>query len=64
MWSTTCHGALFAIKAKSQLNPYGLYMPLPIPSVPWEDISVDFVLGPEQRGGGILILWLSIVSLK
>ena len=34
----TCH------KAKSCLNHYGLYTPLPIPSVPWEDISMDFVL--------------------
>ncbi|KAL0439287.1 UNVERIFIED_CONTAM: Transposon Ty3-G Gag-Pol polyprotein [Sesamum latifolium] len=24
--------------AKSKLNPHGLYMPLPIPSVPWEDV--------------------------
>jgi hypothetical protein len=37
-WCTTCN------KAKSQLNPHGLYMPLPVPSVPWEDISMDFVL--------------------
>jgi hypothetical protein len=38
-WCTNCN------KAKSQLNPHGLYMPLPVPSVPWEDISMDFILG-------------------
>jgi hypothetical protein len=42
----TCH------KAKSRLNPHGLYTPLPISSVPWEDISVDFVLGlPRTKRG-------------
>jgi hypothetical protein len=28
-------------KAKSQLNPHSLYMPLPVPSIPWKDISMD-----------------------
>ena len=39
-------------KAKSQLYPYGQYMPFPVPSVPWEDIFMDFVLGlPRIKKG-------------
>jgi transposase InsO family protein len=43
---TTCN------KAKSRLNPHGIYIPLPIPSVPWEDISMDFVLGLRRTKRG------------
>jgi hypothetical protein len=44
---TTCN------KAKSPINPHGLYMPLPVPSVPWEDISMNIFLGlPRTRRGG------------
>jgi hypothetical protein len=37
---TTCN------KAKSQLNPHGLYMPLPVPRAPWE-VSVFYAYPPR-----------------
>jgi hypothetical protein len=43
---TTCQ------KAKSHLNPHGLYMSLPVPSAPWDDISMDFIFGlPRTKMG-------------
>ena len=55
---TTCQ------KARSRLNPHGLYMPLPVPSVPWVDISMDFFWDfHEHRRGGIvfLLLWIGFL---
>jgi hypothetical protein len=50
---TTCN------KAKSRLNPHGLYMPLPVPPAPWEDIGTDFHLGlprTKRRRDSVLVV--------
>ena len=42
----TCH------KAKTHENNVGLYTPLPIQTAPWEDVSMNFIVGLSitQRG--------------
>jgi hypothetical protein len=37
-----CGKCITCKQAKSKLKPHGLYTPLPIPSEPWTDISMDF----------------------
>ncbi|KAK1680853.1 hypothetical protein QYE76_041701 [Lolium multiflorum] len=47
-----CRRCTTCLQAKSTTNPYGVYMPLPIPYAPWSDISMDFVLGlPRTKHG-------------
>ena len=47
-----CARCITCRQAKSRVLPHGLYTPLPVPSAPWVNISMNFVLGlPRSRKG-------------
>ena len=47
-----CTKCVTCRQAKSRVLRRGLYTLLPVPSAPWVDISMDFVLGfPRSRKG-------------
>ena len=47
-----CGRCITCRKAKSKVIPHGLYIPLPVSSEPWVDISMDFVFGlPRIKRG-------------
>lgn len=47
-----CANCVTCRQAKSTVKPHGLYTPLPVPTSPWTEISMDFILGlpRSQRG--------------
>jgi len=47
-----CHRCMSCLKAKSKTMPHVLYTPFPLACAPWEDITMDFILGlpRKQRG--------------
>ncbi|RDX80763.1 Retrovirus-related Pol polyprotein from transposon 17.6, partial [Mucuna pruriens] len=57
-----CERCLTCKLAKSKVSLHGLYTPFLIPTIPWIDIPMEFVLGLEKVE--ILFLWWLIDSLK
>jgi hypothetical protein len=47
-----CARCITCRQAKSRVLPHGLYTPLLVPSAPWVDISMDFVLGLPRSSKG------------
>ena len=47
-----CDKRIICRKAKSKVHPHGLYTPLPIPTMHWVDISMDFILGLPKTSKG------------
>ncbi|KAF7821688.1 Transposon Ty3-G Gag-Pol polyprotein [Senna tora] len=52
-----CAKCITCRKAKSRVLPHGLYTPLPVPSEPWVDISMDFVLGLPRDAKFLSRFW-------
>ena len=47
-----CSNCIVCHKAKCKIMHHGLYTPLPIPTSPWTNISMDFVLGLPRSNRG------------
>ncbi|KAG8472928.1 hypothetical protein CXB51_034787 [Gossypium anomalum] len=62
-----CERCVSCKRAKSKIQPHGLYTPLPIPETPWKDISMDFIHSlPRTKTGKdsifVVVDWFSKMS--
>ena len=61
---TFCDRCIACRKAKSKVQPHGLYTPLPILDMPWVDISKDFILGFRKTFKGMDSIFVVVAHFK
>ena len=55
-----CDKCIACRKAKSKVQPHGLYTPLSIPDMPWVDINMDFILGLPKTSKGMNLIFVVV----
>ena len=55
-----CFRCISCLKAKAKTMPHELYTPLPIANAPWEDISMDFILGLPRTARGYDSIFVAV----
>jgi len=55
-----CDKCITCRKTKSKVQPHRLYTTLPIPDMPWVDISTDFILGLPKTSKGMDSIFLVV----
>ena len=55
---------LECLKAKYKAKPHGLYTPLPIPTQPWTDISMEFIVGFPMTSLGRASIFVVVDRFK
>ncbi|RDX91558.1 hypothetical protein CR513_26443, partial [Mucuna pruriens] len=57
-----CDRCLICKFAKAKVKSYGFYTPLPIPTMPWVDLSMNFVLGLPRPTKGYKLCTINVID--
>ena len=51
---------MVCIKVKGEMSNVGLYQPLPIPNIPWDYVSMDFIVGFPRTNQGYYNIYVVV----